>query len=130
MDGVIDCSEVDDIFEEISDSPIDTLFSVDIGEPSGLIFCIEVEFGVEFIGSVERYSDGAEGRDVDDGPEGDNDEDPIVEGSEEGDGDGEEGEGDGEDGDGEEGDGEEGDGEDKEKEGDSEDNEGDWESED
>jgi hypothetical protein len=127
MDGVIDCSEVDDIFEENSDSPIDTLFSLDIGEPSGLIFCIEVEFGVEFIGSVERYYDGAEGRDVDDGPEGDNDEDPLVKGSEDKDGYGDGEDGDGEDGDG---DGEDGDGDGEDGDGDGEDKEGDWENED
>jgi len=83
IDGVIDCSV--GLFEDISGSPIDTLFSVDNGE---LVFCIELEFGIEFIGSVETYSDGTEGREIDGGPEGDNDESPVIEFSEDMEGDG------------------------------------------
>jgi len=84
IDGVIDCSV--GLFEDISGSPIDLLFSVDNGE---LVFCIELELCIEFIGSVERYSIGVEGREIDGDPEGDNDEGPVVEWSEymEGDGD-------------------------------------------
>jgi len=69
----------DGLFDDISGSPIDVLFSVDNGE---LVFCIELEFGIEFINSVETYSDGVEGREIDCGPEGDNDEGLVIELSE------------------------------------------------
>jgi hypothetical protein len=94
MGGVIDCSvEVidgvidwyDGLLDDISGSPIDVVFSVDNGE---LVCCIELEFEIEFIGSVETYSDEVEGREVDCGPEGDNDDGPVVELSEDMEGDG------------------------------------------